>query len=70
MIFTKRASSIVATKTPIYLHPDITQSVDYEGELGIIVGKGGIGIAKEAAWDHIWGAVIINDASQLLISKA
>jgi 2-keto-4-pentenoate hydratase/2-oxohepta-3-ene-1,7-dioic acid hydratase in catechol pathway len=35
--------------------------LDYEGELGIIIGKGGIGIKKEEAWNHVWGATIIND---------
>ena len=43
----------------------MTYSLDYEGELGIIIGKPGIGISKENAWDHVWGAVIINDVSGL-----
>lgn len=67
MIFTKRASSIVPTGAEIYLHPDVTQSVDYEGELGVIIGKGGIGIKKEDAWDHVWGATIINDVRSLTV---
>ncbi|ORY28180.1 putative hydrolase [Naematelia encephala] len=61
VIFTKRATSIVGTNQPIYPHPDVTDSLDYEGELGIIVGKGGIQISQENAWDHVWGAVIVND---------
>ena len=65
VIFTKRASSIVGHGASIYPHPDVTESLDYEGELGIIIGKGGIGIAKEKGWDHVWGAVIINDVSAL-----
>jgi 2-keto-4-pentenoate hydratase/2-oxohepta-3-ene-1,7-dioic acid hydratase in catechol pathway len=47
----------------MYPHPKVTQALDYEGELGIIIGKGGIGITKENAWEHIWGATIINDVS-------
>ncbi len=37
--------------------------MDYEGELGIIIGKGGLGIYAENAWEHVWGATIINDVS-------
>lgn len=63
VIFTKRATSIVGHNATIYPHPKVTSSLDYEGELGVIIGKGGIGISKDDAWDHVWGACIINDAS-------
>ncbi|KAF8586775.1 hypothetical protein K439DRAFT_1631331 [Ramaria rubella] len=63
VFFTKRASSIVPDGHPIYLHPSVSSSVDYEGELGIIIGKGGLGIKKQDAWSHVWGAVIINDVT-------
>jgi 2-keto-4-pentenoate hydratase/2-oxohepta-3-ene-1,7-dioic acid hydratase in catechol pathway len=46
----------------------VTDAVDYEGELGIIIGKGGRGIKKEDAWDHVWGATIINDVRRVLSS--
>lgn len=64
MIFTKRATSIIPTGAEIYPHPNVTEALDYEGELGIIIGKGGLGIKKEDAWDHVWGATIINDVSR------
>lgn len=41
MMFTKRATSIIPSGGKIYLHPAATQSVDYEGELAIIIGKAG-----------------------------
>ncbi|KIJ50960.1 hypothetical protein M422DRAFT_65578 [Sphaerobolus stellatus SS14] len=63
VFFTKRASSIVPDGHPIYLHPTVSSSVDYEGELGIIIGKGGIQIKQADAWKHVWGAVIINDVT-------
>ncbi|ORX36235.1 hypothetical protein BD324DRAFT_482390 [Kockovaella imperatae] len=63
VIFTKRATSIVGHGHPIYTHPKVTSKVDYEGELGIIIGKGGFRILKEHAWDHVWGATIINDVT-------
>ncbi|CAK5262400.1 unnamed protein product [Mycena citricolor] len=63
VFFTKRATSIIACGQPIYTHPEVTSSPDYEGELGIIIGKAGLGVTKEDAWHHVWGAVIINDVT-------
>lgn len=37
--------------------------LDYELELGIIIGKGGKDIAPEKAWEHVAGFTIINDFS-------
>lgn len=61
VIFTKRSTAIVPSGAQIYPHPDVTQTLDYEGELAIIIGKGGLGIKREDAWEHVWGACIVND---------
>ncbi|KIR57507.1 hypothetical protein I314_06646 [Cryptococcus bacillisporus CA1873] len=59
----KRWTSIIGTNQEIYPHPKITQTLDYEGELGIIIRKAGIQISREHAWDYVWGATIINDVT-------
>lgn len=51
------------TKTDIYPHPGVTDTLDYEGELAVIIGVGGARIKKEDAWKHVWGATIVNDVS-------
>jgi 2-keto-4-pentenoate hydratase/2-oxohepta-3-ene-1,7-dioic acid hydratase in catechol pathway len=61
VIFTKRYTSIVADGEDVYPHPDFTQTVDYEGELGVIIGKAGFRIAERDAMSHVWGYTIIND---------
>ncbi|KAL7939284.1 hypothetical protein V8C35DRAFT_286225, partial [Trichoderma chlorosporum] len=61
VIFTKRATSIIADGEDIYLHPEFSNSLDYEGEIGVIVGKTGFRIPKEKAMDHVWGYTVIND---------
>ena len=43
--------------------PDISQKVDYEAELAVVIGLGGRRIAQEAALDHIAGYSIFNDAT-------
>ena len=61
VIFTKRATSIIADGDDIFPHPDFTESVDYEGEIGVIIGKAGFQIQEPDAMDHVWGYTIIND---------
>jgi len=61
VIFTKRATSIIADGELIFPHPGFTDTVDYEGEIGVIVGKGGSKISEADAMDHVWGYTIIND---------
>jgi len=43
--------------------PSGSKELDYELELGVIIGKGGKNIAAEDAWEHIAGFTIINDFS-------
>jgi 2-keto-4-pentenoate hydratase/2-oxohepta-3-ene-1,7-dioic acid hydratase in catechol pathway len=61
VIFTKRATSIIADGEDIYPHPGFTETVDYEGEIGVIVGKAGFKVKEEDAMDYVWGYTIIND---------
>lgn len=63
VIFTKRATSIIAHEEEIFLHKDFTQTVDYEGEIGVIIGRPGFRISEADAWDHVWGFTIINDVT-------
>jgi len=61
VIFTKRYTSVIADGEEIYAHPEFTSTADYEGEIGVIVGKAGFRIKKEDAMSHVWGYTIIND---------
>ncbi|KAL3421199.1 hypothetical protein PVAG01_07644 [Phlyctema vagabunda] len=61
VIFTKRATSIIANGEPIFLHDGFTDTLDYEGEIGVIIGKSGFKISEVDASDYVWGYTIIND---------
>jgi 2-keto-4-pentenoate hydratase/2-oxohepta-3-ene-1,7-dioic acid hydratase in catechol pathway len=61
VIFTKRFTSIIADGDDILPHQEFTQTLDYEGEIGVIVGKQGYRISQDEAMDHVWGYTIIND---------
>jgi 2-keto-4-pentenoate hydratase/2-oxohepta-3-ene-1,7-dioic acid hydratase in catechol pathway len=68
-LFSKLPSSVIAPDAAIELHPSITQKVDYEAELAVIIGKGGRGISKEDAYAHIWGYTIVNDVTARDLQK-
>ncbi|KPM43016.1 hypothetical protein AK830_g3556 [Neonectria ditissima] len=63
VIFTKRATSIIAHGEDIYPHDGFSTTVDYEGEIGVIIGRAGFRVDEKDAWDYIWGYTIINDVT-------
>lgn len=69
VIFTKATTSVIATDENIILANDYTNTTDYEGELGLILSKGGKNIKPEDAYDYIFGYTIINDVSARNIQK-
>ena len=79
IIFSKVPECVIAHRDPVSLDRNVSQAVDYEAELGVIIGKGGRGITAANALDHVWGYTIINDVtardlqglySQWLIGKS
>jgi 2-keto-4-pentenoate hydratase/2-oxohepta-3-ene-1,7-dioic acid hydratase in catechol pathway len=68
-LFSKLPSTVIATEEPVELHPHVTQKVDYEAELAVIIGTGGRGISKENSWSHIWGYTIVNDITARDLQK-
>jgi 2-keto-4-pentenoate hydratase/2-oxohepta-3-ene-1,7-dioic acid hydratase in catechol pathway len=68
-VFTKPASTIVGPHDDIQSHPEVTQQMDYEAELAVIIGKGGRGIRKEDAYSHIWGYTVVNDVTARDLQK-
>ena len=70
IIFTKAATTVIGPKAPIPGSSDPTQSVDYEGELTVVIGKGGRGIRKADAYAHVFGYTIINDVTARTLQHA
>lgn len=63
MIFTKALTTIIAHDDNILAHSELTEQLDYEGELAVIIGKKGKAIKKEEALDYVFGYTIINDVT-------
>ncbi|MEK7874585.1 MAG: fumarylacetoacetate hydrolase family protein [Pseudomonadota bacterium] len=69
IMFTKWPNSVIASGEPIPSYLDYTHTTDYEGELTVVIGPGGHGIAKKDAYDHVYGYTIINDATARTLQK-
>ncbi len=63
IIFTKSSGSVIGPLDDICSHHVLTSSLDYEAELGVVIGRSGYGITRDRALDHIWGYTIINDVT-------
>ncbi len=63
IIFTKATTSVIGPGESIPSKNDPTNSIDYEGELGLVIGKRSRNIKKADAYDIIFGYTIINDVT-------
>ncbi|TLD80046.1 FAA hydrolase family protein [Helicobacter sp. MIT 11-5569] len=61
--FSKRVNAAVATNAKIPSHSKLTNKLDYEVELGVIIGKDAYEISKDKALEYVFGYTIINDIS-------
>lgn len=61
--FCKFVDRAVAHKEAIPAHSDITEELDYEVELAVVIGKEGKNIPKDKVKDYIFGYTILNDIS-------
>jgi acylpyruvate hydrolase len=61
-MFCKTANTIIGPQQPIIL-PHVSQQVDYEAELAVIIGTRGQAIPESDALQHVAGYSIFNDVS-------
>lgn len=63
MVFAKFPSSIIGPGETITWDPEITQQVDIEVELGIVIGKRARKVKRTEALDYVFGYTVLNDVS-------
>jgi 2-keto-4-pentenoate hydratase/2-oxohepta-3-ene-1,7-dioic acid hydratase in catechol pathway len=61
--FSKRVNAAIGDGFYIPSYPDLVDSLDYEAELAVIIGKDAKNVAKKDAFDYVFGYTIINDIS-------
>ncbi len=62
VLFGRFASSLIGHGAPIIL-PNVSEQLDWEAELVVVLSKGGKNIAETEALDHVAGYSVFNDAS-------
>ena len=63
VIFSKPPTTVTATNTEILLNRKLTNQLDWEVELAVVMGKRGKYVPKEDAMDYVFGYTVINDIS-------
>ncbi|WID95234.1 fumarylacetoacetate hydrolase family protein [Bosea vestrisii] len=61
--FTKSPACVIGHGAAVPLHRRVTDLLDYEAELAVIIGRGGADITPERAMEHVFGYAIINDVT-------
>ena len=63
VFFSKRATCCQGSGASIPAHADLTDRLDYEAELAVILGRDAWKVSEEAVQDYIFGYTILNDVS-------
>lgn len=69
IVFSKATTAVIGPLEPIPSYLDETNTVDYEGELAVVIGRGGRGIDRAAALDHVFGFTILNDVTSRKLQR-
>ncbi|WP_187625947.1 fumarylacetoacetate hydrolase family protein [Pseudomonas congelans] len=59
--FSKPPTTVVGHGAEVKAHAEVTNLLDYEIELGIVIGKSGSNIKEADALDYVFGFTVIND---------
>ena len=70
MFFTKAPTTVTGPYDDIRWDRSTTQQVDWEAELGAIIGVGGVNIRRDAALGHVFGYTIVNDVTARDLQKS
>jgi len=68
LLFLKPSTAVIGPSEKI-LYPEMSSQVDYEGELGVVIGKVSRKISVESARSHIFGYVCFNDVTARDLQK-
>ena len=69
VFFNKFATSIVGPTDDVDYHAHVTQALDYEVELGVVIGATAKRVAEADAWRYVFGYTAVNDISARDLQK-
>lgn len=70
IFFTKAPHTVIGPEETIDPHPGITDALDYEGEIAVIIGKSGRNISRHEAMSYVFGYALLNDVTARDLQKA
>ncbi len=62
-VFTKAITTIAGPNADIAVDPAVSEQIDWEVELGVVIGRRGVNIPRERALEHVFGYTVVNDVS-------
>ena len=63
ILFSKAPSCLIGATDDVVVPWELTTEIDYEAELGLVIGKTGRNISVDSAYDYVWGYTVINDVT-------
>lgn len=63
VLFTKPSNALAGPNDEISIHPKAQSMLDYEGELGIVIGRDALNVPEDNALDYVLGYTCANDVS-------
>jgi len=63
VFFTKAPTAVTGPYDTVPYDESISTALDWEVELGVVIGPGGKNIRAEDAMQHVWGYTVINDVT-------
>ncbi|MEM8951642.1 MAG: fumarylacetoacetate hydrolase family protein [Pseudomonadota bacterium] len=63
VFFTKPRTAVVGPGASVPIFPHVSENIDYEVELAVVIGKPGRDIAPSEAMEHVFGYTILNDVT-------
>ena len=62
-IFTKAITSLTEPFADIAIDPSVSDKIDWEVELAVVIGKRGANIKRQRGLDHVFGYTVLNDVT-------
>lgn len=63
IVFTKVPQTVVGPWADVHLPQGVSDKIDYEAELAVVIGKGGRNISRAEAMSHVFGYTVVNDVT-------
>jgi 2-keto-4-pentenoate hydratase/2-oxohepta-3-ene-1,7-dioic acid hydratase in catechol pathway len=63
IVFTKMPETVVGPSDPVQIPTGVSEQIDYEAELAVVIGTGGKNIPRDQAMKHVFGYTIVNDVT-------